>query len=31
MTSPTDSGGGTVNCQYGGAGLYEKFFLAVDD
>jgi hypothetical protein len=25
VTSLTSSGGGTVNCQYGGAGAYEKF------
>ncbi|MFI9596416.1 papain-like cysteine protease family protein [Nonomuraea sp. NPDC052265] len=31
VTSNTGSGGGTVNCQYGGAGPYEKFFLALGD
>ncbi|MFF5210525.1 papain-like cysteine protease family protein [Streptosporangium sp. NPDC000396] len=31
VTAPTGPGGGTVNCQYGGAGPYEKFFLALGD
>ncbi|WP_327090202.1 hypothetical protein OIE66_06155 [Nonomuraea sp. NBC_01738] len=31
VTSYQGPGSGTVNCQYGGAGPYEKFFLALGD
>jgi hypothetical protein len=31
VTSFTDAGSGTVNCQYGGAGPYEKFYLTMVD
>src|SRR5437868_1985794 len=31
VKSYSGPGGGTVNCQYGAPGLYEKFFLALGD